>query len=81
MKWATTEDTTWPCDIDGTLRWTLRYGTAEAVVTDRMAAAWVLDAYAHLTDPNISQASAIASLKRARRAARAILDSGNESGD
>lgn len=59
--------TTWPVNF-GEVSWSLRYARA----TDHpMLAATVMDAYAALVDPTISQRDAFAKLKRARRAAAA----------
>lgn len=58
------EGTVWPVDV-GEVGWQLRYDPANV---NHLFAASVVSAYAHLTDPGISQASAFAALKHARAA-------------
>lgn len=76
MKWQNVEDTTWPCDEDGELQWALRYGNEESVMLRRMSAASIVHSYAYLTDPTLTQTSAIAALKRARTAVRLSTQEG-----
>lgn len=76
MKYATIDETVWPVDDDGTAQWICRYGLPDDIVGLRFQLASVLASYAYLTDPTITQTTAIAALKRARRAA--VLDSSDE---
>lgn len=59
------DGTTWP--LVGETGWQLRYAP-DAV--NRLHAASIVSAYAHLTDPGITQKDAIAALRRARQAVR-----------
>ena len=73
MKYVKIEDTLWPVDRDDdedklSVQWTLRYGTTENREKQRMEAASVLAAYAHLTDPGITFKMATDALRRARKA-------------
>lgn len=70
MKWVRVDEVTVPVDDEGTVQWNLRYGTPEAREGQRMEAASVMAAYAHLASPGITQAVAIETLKRVRKAAR-----------
>lgn len=66
VHYVATEGATVPIPVN--VEWTLRYGTTEAREAARLSAASVVAAYAHLLDPNMGAADAIASLRRARRA-------------
>lgn len=77
MRWIRVEDTTWPVDVDGTTQDALRY-KGDGWTALRLAAASVMSAYAYLTDPTLTQTDAIASLKRARKAAALVRDKGED---
>lgn len=62
-QYVTVDGTVWPVNV-GEIEWQLRYGH----VSQPLVAASVVNSYAYLTDPSISQATAIAALKRARKA-------------
>lgn len=74
MRWIEIEDTTWPVDVDGHTQDRLRYGTRDDCAQERFAAASIMSAYAYLTDPTLTQADAIVSLKRARKARKSVGD-------
>lgn len=63
-EYGRADGTTWP--IPGETEWQLRYGPS--LRTTRLHAASIVQAYAVLVDPTISQAEAIRCLKRARQA-------------
>ncbi len=64
-NYARADGTTWP--LVGETGWQLRYAP-EAV--NRLHAASIVSAYAHLTDPDLSIKEAVASLRRARQAVK-----------
>jgi hypothetical protein len=73
IKHVVVEGTRWPVDIiDGdqdSAEWVQRYGAPILLAEQRYSVASALSAYHHLIDPRRTQAEAIASLKRARKAA------------
>ena len=72
LRYVVVDDTVWPVDDDpdASLQWRLRYAGSSITDRDRQAAASILSAYAALTNPRQSMKDAIASLRRAREAAR-----------
>lgn len=72
MSYGTIEGTTWPVDTDD-VQWKLRYAPNALTKEDRLFAASVMAAYAHLTDPMVDEESAIAALKRARLVTADVL--------
>lgn len=69
IHYARIDGTTWPRNVRD-IEWSLRYGDLASI---RLLAASVVSAYAHLTDPGITEAMAVASLRRARKAQQAVL--------
>lgn len=65
--WEEVERTVWPVNV-GDIEWSLRYSNVPMDRATQLTAASALNAYQALTDPSISQADAIAQLKRARKA-------------
>lgn len=56
---------------DGGLEWRLRYNDPSKV---RFQAATIVEQYAHMCDPNVSEADAINLLRHMRRAYKAALE-------
>lgn len=73
-RFVTVDDTTWPIEV-GDLAWVLRYGMPveqrPEVLTrqDRLILASVVESYLFLIDPTRPHKEAVASLRRARKAA------------
>ena len=69
-RYGTSDGTVWPVpwsddpDVNGP-EWLMRYGPNKDVFV-----ASIVAAYKHLVDPSLSQAEAVQSLRRARRAVR-----------
>lgn len=76
VRYVVVDDTAWPVPVStdeiDSPEWVQRYATPERIVMQRMRVASIVAAYSHLIDPNITQADAIESLKRARRAAKEL---------
>lgn len=63
------DDTVWPVNV-GEIEWALRYAPKNAMTrSDLLIAASIVHAYAFLTDPHRTHGDAVASLRRARKAA------------
>lgn len=66
---GTCDETAWPVDPIGDMSWLLRYGHVDTIIEKRMTVASFVSSYNYLVDPTLSQADAIAALKRARKVA------------
>ena len=67
-RYVTVADTTWPVDV-GDLEWALRYDPDSLTREDQLVIASVVHSYSFLTSPHRTHGDAVASLRRARKAA------------
>jgi hypothetical protein len=67
-RYGTADDTTWPVDV-GDLEWALRNNPDSLTREDQQVLASVVHAYLTLINPRTTHGDAVASLRRARKAA------------